>query len=384
VASSWGQQVTISLFGESHGPAIGVVIDGLPAGEILDLEAIRGFMARRAPGRSPWSTARQEEDTPQILSGVYQGKTTGTPLAITMGNLDARPQDYQRLSFLPRPSHADYTGMVRFGGAADPRGGGHFSGRLTASLGAAGAVCKQILERRDIQVFARVAEIGGIADGPLDTVEPDPKVLRALADKELPVLDQAAGAKMVALVEKVREEGDSVGGVVQCLVLGLPAGLGDPIFGGVESRLASLLYGIPAVKALSFGDGYAACRRRGSQNNDPFCVGPQGRLGTLTNHEGGINGGITNGMPLVLQIGIKPTPSIARAQQTVNIQTMQEETLSIRGRHDPCIVPRAAVAVEGAVAICILDLLLVSRGVQGLGGADDGTTGRHPAGTSRH
>ena len=189
---------------------------------------------------------------------------------------------------------------------------------------------------------------------------------------------------MVALVEKVREEGDSVGGVVQCLVLGLPAGLGDPIFGGVESRLASLLYGIPAVKALSFGDGYAACRRRGSQNNDPFCVGPQGRLGTLTNHEGGINGGITNGMPLVLQIGIKPTPSIARAQQTVNIQTMQEETLSIRGRHDPCIVPRAAVAVEGAVAICILDLLLVSRGVQGLGGADDGTTGRHPAGTSRH
>jgi len=368
VGSNWGQQLTISLFGESHGPAIGVVLDGVPPGEKLDLDAIGEFMARRAPGRTPWSTPRQEEDVPNILSGTYQGRTTGTPLAITIENRDVHSKDYEQVSRLPRPGHADYTGMVRFRGAADPRGGGHFSGRLTAPLCAAGAICKQILERQGVLVAARIAELGGIADEDLDTANPDPDRLSALARKEFPVLDDAQGAKMIATVEKVRSAGDSLGGIVQCLVLGLPRGLGDPIFGGVESRLASLLYGIPAVKALSFGDGFAVCRRRGSENNDPFCFDAEGRVETLTNHEGGINGGITNGMPLVFQVGIKPTPSIGLPQRTVNMHTMMEDLLTIQGRHDPCIVPRAVVAVEAAAAIAMLDLLLIADGTQGLGG----------------
>lgn len=368
MASSWGEQLKITLFGESHGPAIGVVIDGVPAGEKLDLEALQDFMKRRAPGRTPWSTARTEGDAVSILSGVYQGQTTGTPLCIIIENKDAWSKDYDETLKLPRPSHADYAGMMRFGGAADPRGGGHFSGRLTAPLCAAGAICKQMLERRGIEVFARIAELGGVKDGTLDTANPNRQALEALSAKDLPVLDDAKGEEMVRLVQNVQHQGDSLGGVVQCIVLGLPAGLGDPMFGGVESRLASLLYGIPAVKAVSFGDGFAACRRRGSENNDPFCLGAENQVRTLTNHEGGVNGGITNAMPLVFQVGIKPTSSIGLPQRSVNLETMLEETILITGRHDPAIAPRAVVAVEAAAAIAMMDLMLVAFGVQGWGG----------------
>lgn len=372
MASSWGEQLKITLFGESHGPAVGVVIDGVPAGETLDPNEIQRVMARRSPGRNRWSSARSEEDSVTIVSGWYQGQTTGTPLCMMIANKDARSKDYEKFSSIPRPSHADYTGLVRFRGAADPRGGGHFSGRLTAPLCAAGAICKQMLERRGVEIFARVAELGGVPDAELDTANPDIERLRTLSKKEFPVLDDLQGEKMLALVEDVRTKGDSVGGVIQCLILGLPAGLGDPIFGGVESRLASLLYGIPAVKAVSFGDGFAVARRLGSENNDPLYLDDDGQVRTATNHEGGLNGGVTNGMPVVFQIAIKPTPSIALQQRSVNMETGTEELLTIEGRHDPCIVPRAVVAVEAAAAIAMTDLMLVAFGVQGWGGKHHG------------
>ena len=372
MASSWGEQLKITLFGESHGPAVGVVIDGVPAGETLDPNEIQRVMARRSPGRNRWSSARSEEDSVTIVSGWYQGQTTGTPLCMMIANKDARLKDYEKFSSIPRPSHADYTGLVRFRGAADPRGGGHFSGRLTAPLCAAGAICKQMLERRGVEIFARVAELGGVPDAELDTANPDIERLRTLSKKEFPVLDDLQGEKMLALVEDVRTKGDSVGGVIQCLILGLPAGLGDPIFGGVESRLASLLYGIPAVKAVSFGDGFAVARRLGSENNDPLYLDDDGQVRTATNHEGGLNGGVTNGMPVVFQIAIKPTPSIALQQRSVNMETGTEELLTIEGRHDPCIVPRAVVAVEAAAAIAMTDLMLVAFGVQGWGGKHHG------------
>lgn len=365
MASTWGKQLTISLFGESHGPGIGVVIDGVPAGEPLDMQAISAFMARRAPGRTPWSSRRREPDAPRIISGIYQGRTTGTPISVLIENEDARPHDYTYQTDVLRPSHADFTGMVRYLGANDPRGGGHFSGRLTAPLCFAGAICKQMLQRRGITIASRVRELGNILDAPIDTAAPNVQQLRAIGNKDFPVLDDEKGQQMIAAVEGARLEGDSLGGIVQCFALGLPAGIGDPMFGGVESCLASILYGIPAVKAVSFGDGFAACRRRGSENNDTFYVNEVGLLRTHTNHEGGINGGITNGMPVVFDVGIKPTPSIGLPQQSVDIKTMQAQTRVTQGRHDPCIVPRAAVAVEAATAVALMDLMLVAYGVQG-------------------
>lgn len=367
MASIWGEQLTISLFGESHGPTIGVVIDGVPPGQALDLKELQTFMTRRAPGRTPWSTARREEDAPKVLSGFYAGQTTGTPLCAIIENTDVRSTHYAHTSHVPRPSHADFTGMVRYQGANDPRGGGHFSGRLTAALCLAGAVCKQILERKGIVIAARIAEVGGVEDAPLDTADPDGKELLALAGKEFPVLDDGKGEEMISEIKNAQAAGDSLGGIVQCLVLGLPRGLGDPMFGGVESRLACLLYGIPAVKGVSFGDGFAVCRRRGSQNNDAFDLDGEGQIRTRTNHEGGINGGITNGMPVVINVGIKPTPSIALPQASVNLESMTAQTLTIQGRHDPCIVPRAVVVVEAVAALVFLDLMLVAFGVQGFG-----------------
>lgn len=364
MASSWGEQLQVTLFGESHGAGIGVVLDGIPAGESLDLTELQDFVNRRAPGRTPWSTRRRESDQFSILSGVYQGRTTGTPISALFTNEDARSQDYGEKTALLRPSHADFTGAIRYKGANDPRGGGHFSGRLTAALCFAGAVCKQILARRGISIFARIAQIGDIQDAPLDLASPDQRQLASLVKLDFPVLDQAQGEIMLEEIEQVRKAKDSVGGVVQCIALGVPAGLGDPIFGGVESRLASILYGIPAVKGVSFGAGFAACSRRGSENNDPFYL-DDGKVRTRSNHDGGINGGITNGMPVVVNVGIKPTPSIGIPQKSVNLASMKEDTLEVKGRHDPCIVPRALVAVEAAVAITILDLMLVAYGVQG-------------------
>lgn len=365
VFSTWGERLKISLFGESHGPAIGVVLDGLPAGELVDLKAVQAFLDRRSPGRAPWSTARKEKDKAEILSGIYQGRTTGTPLSAVIANKDARSRDYEEFLYTPRPGHADYTGRQRYRGFNDPRGGGHFSGRLTAPLCFAGAVAEQILARRGMFVAARIAELGGIADGGLNTAALDQHVLQEIRSKDFPVADNSKAREMIALIEKARGDRDSVGGVIQCFATGVPAGLGNPIFGGVESRLASIIYGIPAVKGVSFGDGFAVCRRRGSENNDSFYVDQSGRLRTRTNHEGGINGGISNGMPLVVNVAIKPTSSIGQPQASVDLRTMEKKTLLIGGRHDPCIVPRACPAVEAAVAVAMLDLFLATFGIQG-------------------
>ncbi|MEA4889472.1 MAG: chorismate synthase [Clostridiaceae bacterium] len=359
MSSIWGRNLKVSLFGESHGPAIGVVIDGLPAGFALDAQAINAYMQRRAPGRTPWSTSRKEADDVELLSGFFEGRTTGTPLAAMIRNTDTHSEDYRELRAKPRPGHADLTAEVRYHGYQDPRGGGHFSGRLTAPLTFAGAACSQIIRQKGIRVAAHALEIAGIADLPFDAVQPDLTLLEQLAAKKMPVLDDEQGCRMAEAVERARQAGDSVGGVVETLIWGLPAGLGDPIFDGLESRLASLIFGIPAVKGLEFGAGFAAARMTGSEHNDiPLLQGQAIRF--RSNHSGGIQGGISNGMPVVFRTAFKPTASIGREQETINLEQMAADRLLIHGRHDPCIVPRAVPVVEAAAAVFALDLLLDS------------------------
>ncbi len=359
MGSMWGNRLKISLFGESHGPGIGVVIDGLPAGQPVDQALLRRAAVRRAPGRTPWSTPRKEEDEAEILSGVYQERTTGAPLAAIIRNTDTRSRDYAELQKKPRPGHADLTGMARYRGFQDPRGSGHFSGRITAPLTFAGAICSQILQQQGIFIAAHLREIAGIEDRPFDPVNPDQMEYRCIADKDFPVLDDMAGEKMIAAVLKARDEENSVGGIVETIIWGLPAGLGDPMFGGLESRLSSLVYGIPAIKGLEFGTGFAAARMHGAEHNDvPYFQGKQIRF--KTNHSGGIQGGISTGMPIVFRAAIKPTSSIARCQDTINLETRMNDTLCVEGRHDPCIAPRVVPVVEAAAAVFALDLLLDS------------------------
>ena len=356
MASTFGSSLRVSVFGQSHSAAIGVVVDGLPAGEPVDMGALAAFMARRAPGRNAWSTPRREADAPQVLSGLNpQGRTCGAPLALTIANTNTRPADYDNLRFCPRPGHADYTASVRYAGEQDPTGGGHFSGRLTACLCMAGGVALQVLARRGVTVGAHIARLARVDDARFDAVAPTAEALAAPGAKEFPVIDDAAGERMRAEIARAREEEDSVGGVIECAAIGVPAGVGDPMFDGVENRVARALFGIPAVKGVEFGAGFAAADARGSQNNDPFCV-RDGKVACATNNAGGILGGITDGMPLVVRCAVKPTPSIGRPQRSVDVRTMEECELVVRGRHDPCIVPRAVPVVEATVALALLDL----------------------------
>jgi len=352
MSSMWGNKVRISLFGESHGKGIGVVIDGLPAGVPLDLDRIREHMKRRAPGQQAWSTKRSELDLAEILSGFYQGKTTGTPLCAEIRNTDTRSQDYEELSAKPRPGHADLTAIARYNGANDPRGGGHFSARIMAPLTFAGAVCMQILEQRGIGIRGHIYEAAGISDTPYDMLT----LPESVADKDFPVLSDEQGEKMKAAIEEARMGLDSVGGIVECLATGFPAGLGRPIFDNIESRLASILFGIPAVKGVEFGRGFAVSRAKASENNDHPQISEKG-IRLTTNHGGGIEGGISNGMPIVVRCAFKPTSSISREQDTINLGTMQNDKLTLKGRHDPCVVPRAVPIVESAMAIALLDLM---------------------------
>ena len=356
MSSEFGHLLKISVFGQSHGKAIGVVVDGLPAGEAIDLDELQAFLDRRKPGKNRLSTARKEADAPTFLSGLENGKTCGAPLCAVIENGDQHSGDYAGLTDTPRPGHADYTAAIKWGGQADMRGGGHFSGRLTAPLCIAGGIAKQILARRGIHVGAHLAEVAGIADDPFP-LHPTAELFEKLAAKDFPVLDDGAGERMQQAILAAREELDSVGGIVECAAIGLPAGLGDPMFDGVENRLAAALFGIPAVKGVEFGAGFAAARSRGSENNDAFSVA-DGAVVTDTNHAGGILGGITNGMPILLRTAMKPTPSIARAQKTVRLSQMEEIPLEIRGRHDPCIAHRAVPVVEAVTAAVLLDLLL--------------------------
>ena len=349
MGSTWGNTIKISIFGESHGTGIGVVIDGFPSGVMYDEAFVLREMERRAPGRNKQSTARKEPDRPEIQSGIYNGKTTGTPICAVIRNTNQHSSDYAELAAQPRPGHADYTAEVKYGGYQDRAGGGHFSGRLTAPLCIAGGICLQILAREGITVVSRIASIAGITD--------EGELTGSLAGKEFPVVSDARGEEMRAAIAAAREEGDSVGGVIECAVFGAPAGLGDPMFGGMENRIAAAVFGIPAVKGVEFGAGFGVASLRGSEDNDAFTV-ENGKIITETNHCGGILGGITNGMPIVFRAAFKPTPSIAREQQSVNLQTMVPEKMAVTGRHDPCIVPRAVPCVEAAAAIAVYDAYL--------------------------
>ena len=341
------------IFGESHGPAIGVVLEGVPAGLELDLEQVQRELDRRKPGQDPTATARKESDLVEVLSGVFEGKTTGAPLAMVIHNSDQHSKDYESIRYTPRPSHGDYAGFIKSRGCLDYRGGGHFSGRLTAPLVAAGAVAKQVLAGRGVQVGAHISSIYGICDAALE----DPAELKAVAEKPFPVLDDGKGEEMRQAILEAKEEQDSVGGAIECAVTGLPAGLGAPDFGcNVEGIFAQYLFAVPAVKGIEFGAGVAFSLMRGSEANDPFAV-EDGQVVTKTNHAGGINGGITNGMPVTFEVTIRPTPSISLPQESVDLRTGEETEIEIHGRHDPCIVPRAVPVIEAVAALAACAVL---------------------------
>ncbi|MDR2522319.1 MAG: chorismate synthase [Synergistaceae bacterium] len=361
----WGNAIKLSIFGESHGAAVGIVVDGLPAGEVIDEGAVTREMERRAPGRGPLATARRETDALEVLSGLYGGKTTGFPVCGVIRSADARPDVYNAAL---RPGHADWTALLKYGGHADMRGGGHFSGRLTAPLVFAGSLAKQILARKNIEALARIASIESIEDNEWrnDGMTNDREGFRALSSLDFPA-SPGVGMVMKKAIEAARDAGDSVGGVVEGAVFGLPGGLGEPFFGSMESAAASLLFSIPAVKGVEFGDGFRLAAMRGSEANDSLYV-RNGVIGARTNHNGGILGGITNGLPLVVRAAFKPTPSIAHPQDSVDAVMMKNIILEIKGRHDPCVTPRAVPVVEACLALCVLDMLLTFKGTNSVGG----------------
>lgn len=358
MSSVYTGNLTVAIFGQSHAPAIGVTIDGLPAGLPVDLDALQQFLRRRAPGQNAWSTPRKEADAPEILCGLSNGRTCGAPLTAIIRNTNTRSGDYDNLRDTPRPGHADYTAQMKFSGAQDVAGGGHFSGRLTAPLCIAGGICLQLLETQGVTVRARIVSVGAVTD--------DSPFLTPVGEKAFPAVSDAATAAMQAEIAAARADRDSVGGVIECVVEGLPAGVGDPMFGGLENLISRAIFAIPAVKGIEFGAGFAAARMRGSENNDPFRM-ENGAVVTETNHCGGILGGISDGMPIVFRAAFKPTPSIARQQRSVSLGQLENKTLVIQGRHDPCIVPRAVPCVEAAAAIAVLDAVMARKEELGYG-----------------
>lgn len=358
MSSIWGRHFTIDIFGESHGPKIGVVINGLEPGTVLDFPQLRAFLDRRRAGSEAWSTKRHEADDFEIVSGYANGFSTGTPLCVLFHNSAQRSSDYDER--INRPGHADYTGYVRYNGFNDPRGGGHFSGRLTAPLVFSGAVASQVLAKKGIYAATHIRRIADIEDAAFEATNITSEQAQCLAVMRFPLIDEAKREAMEAAIKQAASEGNSVGGIVECAVCGLPAGLGSPMFDTVESRLASLLFAVPAVKGVSFGSGFGFAEMRGSEANDAYAV-KDGKVVTETNHNGGVLGGITNGMPVVFEAAIKPTASISKPQQTVNLKTMEQETVAVKGRHDACIVPRAAAVIEAAAYVCMLDLVIEGR-----------------------
>jgi chorismate synthase len=358
MSSTWKNNISFTVFGESHGPAIGVCMDNVPPGESIDVDKIYKFMARRAPKKDGTTTMRSEKDIPQIISGYHNGKTTGTPLVAMIANSDQHSQDYSNISKLARPGHADYTGALRYRGFNDVRGGGHFSGRLTAPLCFAGAVAQQILEKRGIYIGAHISEIHGITDKSFDPINTSRQDIIDLKEKDFPVIIDVQGNEMKKEILNARENQDSVGGIIECIAINVPAGIGSPIFDGLENSIAQLIFGIPAIKGLEFGAGFDVAKMTGSENNDEFYVNERGIVVTKTNNHGGILGGISSGMPITLKVAVKPTPSISQPQETVDYSAMKNETLVVKGRHDPCIVPRAVPCVEAAVSLAVLSHML--------------------------
>ena len=353
MSSTFGENLKLSIFGQSHGPTIGMTLDGIPAGLSVDLEALQKFLNRRAPGQNDWSTPRKEEDRPEFLAGILDGFTCGAPIAAVIHNKNTRSGDYANLKDCPRPGHADYTAQIKYGGFQDSAGGGHFSGRLTAPLCIAGGLCKQWLEERGIRIGAHILAIGEAGDMYFDPMDPEIESI----GEDFPVLDPECGKAMRETIAEAKAAQDSVGGIIECAITGLPAGIGEPMFGGVESRIAQIVYGIPAVKGLEFGIGFDCACVPGSSSNDDFAI-VDGNIVTQTNNAGGILGGITNGMPLIFSVAFKATPSIGIQQESVSLSRMENQPLIVSGRHDPCIVPRAVPVVEAAAAIAIYDMIL--------------------------
>lgn len=356
MSSCWGNKVKISIFGESHGSGIGVVIDNLPAGEKIDIDEVLHHMSRRAPGKDKTSTPRKEADTPKILSGMLNGTTTGVPLCAVIENTNTRSGDYSNLLSNPRPSHGDYPGFIRYNGFNDISGGGHFSGRLTAPLVFAGSICRQILKRQGVKIASHLSSIGNVNDDAFSKVDIKDSLVKKLNEKSFPLINPNLEEPMRALVENARLNNDSVGGIIECAATGVKAGLGSPMFGGAENLISSIVFGIPAVKAIEFGEGFNITQMTGSEANDEYYYDENGNIKTYTNNNGGILGGITTGMPIVFKTAIKPTPSIGKTQRTVDLQNKTNTSIEIHGRHDPCIVPRACVVVESALALALINL----------------------------
>lgn len=353
MSSTFGNNLKLSIFGQSHGAAIGMTLDGIPAGLPVNMDDLQTFLSRRAPGKNPFSTSRKEADLPDFPAGILGGFTCGAPIAALIHNTNTRSGDYSNLQDCPRPGHADFTAQVKYKGFQDVSGGGHFSGRLTAPYCIAGGLCKQWLELSGIKIGAHLSRIGFVHDDAFDTMNPE--LSKVCSD--FPVLNPEKGAEMQQEILCAKENLDSVGGVIECAVTGLPVGLGDPMFDGIENRIAAAVFAIPAVKGLEFGDGFAASTHQGSENNDGFTV-KNGIITPLTNHAGGILGGISNGAPVIFRVAIKPTPSISQPQHSISFSKMEDCTLEIKGRHDPCIAPRAVPVVEAAAALAIFDIIL--------------------------
>ena len=356
MSCSFGEKIKISVFGQSHSEAIGIVIDGIPAGIKLDMDKISRFMARRAPGNNAYSTKRKEADIPTIISGVVDGITCGAPICAVIKNSDQHSKDYSKLKTLPRPSHSDFAAYVKHNGFNDLRGGGNFSGRMTAPLCFAGAIAMQILEEKGIHIGAHIEKIAGVSDSRFDPVSVNADLLKDVSSKEFPLIDDNVKEKILSKIEEARLDGDSVGGVIECAVTGLPAGLGEPMFDGVENVISRAVFSIPAIKGIEFGNGFGCADLRGSENNDNFTV-TDGKVTAETNNHGGILGGITSSMPVIFRVAVKPTPSISKPQMTVNLETMTQEELVIEGRHDPCIVPRAVPCVEAVTALALINII---------------------------
>ena len=362
MSSQIGNIMKVSVFGESHGEGIGAVIDGFPAGVKIDMQQLLAFMKRRAPGRDKTSTQRKESDLPQILSGVLDDVTCGTPIAAVIRNTNQRSKDYKNVTTAARPGHADYTGYLRYGGHNDIRGGGHFSARLTAPLVFAGGLCIQYLQQRGIYVGAHLKSVKDEDDISFDAAALTPEQILAPGKKNFPVIDDAAEERMRAVIEAARLDLDSVGGVVEAAVYGMPAGIGSPMFDSIEGRLSYGYFGIPAVKGVEFGAGFGVSKLFGSENNDEFYIDKNGEVKTVENNHGGILGGISSGMPIIVRLAFKPTPSIGKPQHTIDFVKREETELNVVGRHDPCVAVRAVPVVEAVTAVVITDMLLEQEG----------------------
>ena len=353
MGNSLGKQFTVTSFGESHGRCVGVIIDGCPAALPITEEDIQREVDKRKPGIDVIATTRVEADKVEILSGIFNGVTTGAPICLLIWNKDIDSSEYEKMRFLPRPGHADYTAFMKYGGFNDFRGGGRFSGRITASLVMAGALAKKLLNLVGIEVLAHTVAIGGIKAKPMAFEE----IIKSVESNPVRCADPDAAEAMVRAIEKAKEDGDSVGGIIEGVALNMPVGLGEPVFDTLDGDLAKALFAIPAVKGVEFGSGFSAAGKRGSENNDPFTI-RNNRIVTTTNNAGGILGGISNGMPIVVRVAVKPTSSIAKSQETVNMKSMESASLTIKGRHDACIVPRAVAVVEAMMAVTLCDLAM--------------------------